>query len=76
MTKYGLLGPDILLSHCNGMTPEERSAVLSTGAHISSTPTAEPQMGLGDPICFQDDIANVSSLGIDCHSATSASIVD
>jgi cytosine/adenosine deaminase-related metal-dependent hydrolase len=76
LTKYGLLGPDILLSHCNGMVSEEKSSVLFTGALISSTPTTELQVGLGDPVCFQDDIENVSSLGIDCHSATSASIVD
>ena len=74
--KYGLMGPDILLSHCNGMTSEERSSVLSTGAHVSSTPTTELQMGLGEPVCFQNGIDQVSSLGVDCHSATSSSMVD
>jgi cytosine/adenosine deaminase-related metal-dependent hydrolase len=57
------------------MTPEEKSSVLSTGAHISCTPTTELQMGLGDPVCFLDKIGQISSLGVDCHSATSASIV-
>jgi cytosine/adenosine deaminase-related metal-dependent hydrolase len=33
-------------------------------------------MGLGEPVCFQGDITTISSLGVDCHSATSASIVD
>jgi cytosine/adenosine deaminase-related metal-dependent hydrolase len=70
------MGPDILLSHCNGMTSEETSSVLSTGAHVSSTPSTELQMALGEPICFQDGIGNVSSLGVDCHSATSSSLVD
>lgn len=74
MTKYGLLGPDILLSHCNGMTSEEKSSALATGAYVSSTPTTELQMGLEEPICFSDGIGDVSSLG-DCHSATSSSIV-
>jgi cytosine/adenosine deaminase-related metal-dependent hydrolase len=75
MTKYGLMGPDILLSHCNGMTSEEKSSVLSTGAHVSATATTELQMGLGEPVCFSDGIGDVSSLGVDCHSATSSSIV-
>ena len=29
----------------------------------------------GYPVCFQPDLAAVSSLGVDCHSATSASLV-
>jgi cytosine/adenosine deaminase-related metal-dependent hydrolase len=33
-------------------------------------------MGLGDPVCFLDKIGQISSLRVDCHSATSASIVD
>lgn len=33
-------------------------------------------MALGDPACFEDGLADVSSLGVDCHSATSSSIVD
>jgi len=75
MTKYGLMGLDVLLSHCNGMTDEERSSVLATSAHVSSTPTTELQMGLGEPVCFSDGIGDVSSLGVDCQSATSSSIV-
>jgi cytosine/adenosine deaminase-related metal-dependent hydrolase len=70
------MGPDILLSHCNGMTPEEKTSVLSSGAHIYSAPTTELQMGLGEPVCFHADIANVSSLEVACHSATSFSMVD
>jgi hypothetical protein len=27
-------------------------------------------MALGEPICFEDDPADTSSLGIDCYSAT------
>jgi cytosine/adenosine deaminase-related metal-dependent hydrolase len=69
------MGPDILLSHCNGVTEKEASIVLSSGAYISSTPSTELQMGLGEPVCFQDDLRKVASIGVDCHSATSASLV-
>lgn len=70
------MGPDILLSHCTGMTSEEKSSILSSGAHISSTPSTEIQMALGEPVCFQDGVNNVSSLGVDCHSATTSSIIE
>lgn len=76
LTKYSLMDKDILLSHCNGITASETSSVLSAGAHISSTPTTELQMGLGSPICFQEHLTEISSLGIDCHSATSSSIIE
>ncbi|TVY16522.1 5-methylthioadenosine/S-adenosylhomocysteine deaminase 2, partial [Lachnellula arida] len=75
LSKYMLMGPDILLSHCHEMTSEEKSSILATGAHISSTPSTELQMGLGEPICFADGMAKVYSLGVDCHAATSSSLV-
>jgi cytosine/adenosine deaminase-related metal-dependent hydrolase len=76
LAKYNLMGPDILLSHCNGMTSEEKSFIIASEVHVSSTPSTEMQMGLGEPVCFQDGISDVSSLGVDCHSATSSSMVD
>jgi cytosine/adenosine deaminase-related metal-dependent hydrolase len=31
-------------------------------------------MALGDPVCFRPDLYDIASLGVDCHSATSADI--
>jgi cytosine/adenosine deaminase-related metal-dependent hydrolase len=47
---------------------------VKSGAHVSSTPSTELQMALGDPVCFRSDFQSISSLGIDCHSVTSADI--
>lgn len=69
-----LLGPDILLSHANNLTSEQAALLSAAGGHISSTPSTELQMNLGHPKCFEKDFAGMSSLGVDCHSATSSSI--
>jgi cytosine/adenosine deaminase-related metal-dependent hydrolase len=42
------------------------------GAHISSTPVTEMQLGHGNPIALDPDIFGSSSLGIDCHSMCSS----
>jgi cytosine/adenosine deaminase-related metal-dependent hydrolase len=74
MVSWDLLGPDILISHATNATSEEASQLVKAGAHISTTPSTELQMSLGDPICFHPDFHSISSLGIDCHTATSADI--
>lgn len=45
-------------------------------AHVSTTPSTELQMGMAEPLAFHStlDFDSHSSIGIDCHSATSASI--
>jgi cytosine/adenosine deaminase-related metal-dependent hydrolase len=74
LNDYGLLGPDILLSHATGISPEDASSLKAAGGHISSTPETEMQMSHGQPVCFRPDLQDVTSLGIDCHSAVSASL--
>lgn len=72
LSDNNLLGPDVLLSHANHTDSNERKCILVAGAHISSTPVTEMQMGHGDPIALQPDIFGSSSLGIDCHSICSS----
>ncbi|KAL3441168.1 hypothetical protein BJX65DRAFT_322537 [Aspergillus insuetus] len=74
MADNNLLGPDVLFSHANHTTSEERRCILDAGAHISSTPITEMQMGHGTPIALQPDIFGSSSLGVDCHSLCSSFI--
>ncbi|KAF5547610.1 5-methylthioadenosine s-adenosylhomocysteine deaminase [Fusarium phyllophilum] len=50
-------------------------AFSRVGASIPSTPDTELQMGHGWPVCFQDNAKLISSLGIDCHSNNTGSIV-
>lgn len=75
LNSYGLLSPDILLSHATGATPADAMALASANAHISSTPDTELQMALGEPVCFRSDLQAMSSLGIDCHSNNSGDIL-
>lgn len=72
MVNDGLLGPDVLLLHANHTTSEELQQIKRAGAHLSSTPITEMQMGHGNPICLLPDFFEVSSLGIDCHSVCSS----
>ncbi|KAI1038672.1 hypothetical protein LB505_011356 [Fusarium chuoi] len=74
----GLLDNHMLFSHLNGYTAESVKDLADAGAHISSTPSTEMQMALGDPVCLNDDLPQAqaqSSLGIDCHSNQASSIV-
>ncbi|KAF8189549.1 hypothetical protein K438DRAFT_1907333 [Mycena galopus ATCC 62051] len=72
---YGLLKDDILLSHANQAEPEEAALLVARGAHISTTPDTELQVGLGAPVCFRPDLHEISSLGIDCHTNNSADML-
>lgn len=68
MHENGLLGPDILLSHANQTSENELRYLESSGAHLSSTPLSEMQMGHGHPICLQPGFQQLSSLGTDSNS--------
>ncbi|GKU07411.1 5-methylthioadenosine s-adenosylhomocysteine deaminase [Fusarium langsethiae] len=74
----GLLDDRMLFSHANGYPAGSIKDLVNAGAHISSTPSTEMQMALGNPICLDDDYPMAqaqSSLGIDCHSNQASSIV-
>jgi cytosine/adenosine deaminase-related metal-dependent hydrolase len=43
----GLMGDDLTFIHCNAFTGDDFSLVAQHGAHISSAPEVEMQMGLG-----------------------------
>ncbi|KAK4941642.1 hypothetical protein LTR10_018520 [Elasticomyces elasticus] len=76
MEAYGLLTSSVLLSHANMLSPNDISLIKKRKAHISSTPSVELQMAMGTPACFdsQRDVQACSSLGLDCHNVTLASI--
>ncbi|SDF40974.1 Cytosine/adenosine deaminase [Lentzea fradiae] len=42
----GLLGPDVSLIHCTGLTAEAWLAMADTGAAVSLAPTSDAQIGL------------------------------
>ncbi|KAM0377549.1 hypothetical protein ACHAPY_006717 [Fusarium culmorum] len=72
---YGLLEKDILLSHATPLNDSDAEKLKKVGAAVSSTPEIELQMSHGWPICFQENCTSISSLGIDCHSNNSVSVV-
>ncbi|KAL7758590.1 hypothetical protein ACKLNR_011017 [Fusarium oxysporum f. sp. zingiberi] len=75
LESYGLLEKDILLSHATPLNDSDAKKLQKVGAAISSTPDTELQMGHGWPVCFQENARSISSLGIDCHSNNTGSIV-
>ena len=75
LESYSLLGPDILLSHGNGVTPAQASILNSAGVYIASTPDAEVFMASGvDPVAFRSDLP-LTCLGADCHSSGPSSML-
>ncbi|KAF4414865.1 cytosine deaminase and related metal-dependent hydrolase [Fusarium acutatum] len=71
----GLLGPDILLIHGNGTTPEQASLLTEAGTYIVSTPDAEIFMASGaNPVAFREDLP-LTCLGADCHSCGPVSMM-
>ncbi|KAF2868639.1 hypothetical protein BDV95DRAFT_609553 [Massariosphaeria phaeospora] len=82
-----LLDEHILMSHANGCPKEDIELIKAAGAHVSSTPSSELQMAFGRPVCFNASfldggpdgslagIQDHASLGIDCHSNNSGSII-
>lgn len=75
LARSGILGPDFLLSHANNLPVGDIDSIRRAGAHISSTPLTELQMGHGDPVCLAKECYDIASLGVDCHSACSSSVV-
>ncbi|KAJ5572744.1 Metallo-dependent hydrolase [Penicillium hetheringtonii] len=75
LESYGLLGPDILLSHATNLTVSDIHKLNHAKAWISTTPDTELQMGHGDIVCFREGCADICSLGIDCHSNNSGDMV-
>ncbi|RHZ62452.1 uncharacterized protein CDV56_105925 [Aspergillus thermomutatus] len=72
---YGLLGPDLLISHATNMTDADGEKLKRARASVSSTPDTELQMGLGYPVCFRNDVKAISSFGVDCHANNGSSII-
>lgn len=72
---HGLLGPDILISHASNLTQSDVEKMNKACAFVSSTPDTELQMALGYPVCFREDMKDISSLGVDCHSNNSGDII-
>ncbi|KAI9830655.1 MAG: hypothetical protein M1819_005465 [Sarea resinae] len=73
LSMHSLLGPDILISHANFPHKGDGELYAKSGAHVSSTPSTELQMGW-PPVALREDFSAQASLGVDCHSLTSASL--
>ena len=73
LSKHDLLGPDILISHATFPHGGDGELYAKSGAHFSSTASTELQFGF-PPVALREDHYEHASLGIDCHSLTSASI--
>ncbi|KAF2662600.1 Metallo-dependent hydrolase [Lophiostoma macrostomum CBS 122681] len=83
----GLLDERALISHATGSSKADMDLIREAGAHVSSTPSTEMQMTHGRVVCFdagfldggptgnEAGIQDNASLGVDCHSNNSASIV-
>lgn len=73
LSRAGVLGPDVLLSHAPGLDLEDVEALAESGAWVSSTPLTEMQMGM-DPVAMWRCVLGhggrrgFGSLGVDCHS--------
>lgn len=76
LDSYGLLDSSILFSHALQATQEDAALIKKSNSHISTTPSTELQMAMGYPIAFSEtlNLQSHSSLGIDCHISTTASI--
>jgi cytosine/adenosine deaminase-related metal-dependent hydrolase len=66
---HGLLGPDVLLSHANWPREGDGERYARSGAHVSSTPNTELQMGRA-AVALREDHYDRASIGVDCHTAT------
>ncbi|MEV6158251.1 amidohydrolase family protein [Nonomuraea sp. NPDC052129] len=70
--KQGLLGPDISLIHCTGLTPQAWQAMADTGANVALAPTSDAQIGLESAIPAIDEALAVGirpGLSIDVEVA-------
>ncbi|GAA3970667.1 amidohydrolase family protein [Actinomadura viridis] len=53
--KAGLLGPDVSLIHCTGLTTDAWRAMGATGANVALAPTSDAQIGLETAIPAIDE---------------------
>ena len=72
----GILDKDILVSHPNELDDATIQLIKQYGIYGSTTPSTELQMNLGRPTALREDLYEHSSLGVDCHTATNASIIE
>lgn len=85
VSSAGILDERFLISHGGLFGKDDVELIKNAKAHVSSTPSTELQMSLGGrPLCFDasfaegDDRQGVqeqASLGVDCHSNQSGSII-
>lgn len=79
LKSYGLLDRGIVLSHAGVATAEDAKLLHDANVYVSATPNTELAMAVGPPVPFRQDLPlmdEICSLGIDCHSATSGSLVN
>ncbi|MCJ1477421.1 hypothetical protein MMC13_006092 [Lambiella insularis] len=74
LDENGLLGKDIVLSHGTDLSDKDRKVLWDKDVYLSTTPGTESQMGMGWPLTFRSDVR--TSLGVDCHSNNSSSILE
>ncbi|RKK65921.1 hypothetical protein BFJ69_g15866 [Fusarium oxysporum] len=75
---YGLLLDDMVFSHAGGATAEDIKLIQEASCLISATPNTEEAMQVGPTVPFRKElpvINQICSLGVDCHSATTSSLV-
>ncbi|KAL5354533.1 hypothetical protein ACLOAV_000622 [Pseudogymnoascus australis] len=73
LDSYGLLGPDLVLSHATNLTPEEHAILYAAKVHVSSTPSSEAQTALGWPVALRSGVHG--SLGVDSQTFCGSSIL-
>lgn len=77
LEQLGILDDRFLVSHGGNPSQDDANIYLKRGMHVSSTPSTELQMAMGNPVAaFRDDLGQhmpqCCSLGVDCHSNNSA----
>ncbi|MFI9528955.1 amidohydrolase family protein [Micromonospora rosaria] len=73
-----LLGPDVTLIHCTGLTGAAWRAMADTGTTVSLAPTSEPQLGLENAVPAVDEALAVGirpGLSIDVEVALASDMV-
>ncbi|KFY63339.1 hypothetical protein V496_04024 [Pseudogymnoascus sp. VKM F-4515 (FW-2607)] len=73
LDSYGLLGPDLVLSHATNLTPKEHAILYAAKVYVSSTPSSESQTALGWPVALRSGVHG--SLGVDSQTFCGSSIL-
>lgn len=79
LQQSGLLQSDMVLSHAGGATAEDVKLLTDASCFVAATPSTEEAMQVGPTVPFRDHLPGINkicSLGVDCHSATSSSLVN